>query len=137
MNKILIAGIAGGVIFFLLGWLVYGVLLMDFMSANSGMAASMQKKTPDMLPLVFSNLAWGFLFALILGKWSTGVSIAQGASRGAVTGLLVALFVDLSWYATTTMFTVRCLAVDIVAMTVIAAIGGAGIAWILGMGKKG
>jgi hypothetical protein len=136
MKKILIAGILGGVLFFLLGWLVYGILLMDFMSANSGMAASLQKKTPDMLPLVVANLAWGFLFALILGKWSTGLAVAQGALRGAVVGLLVALTVDLTMYATTTVLTVRCLAVDIAAMTVIATIGGAGIAWLLGRAKK-
>lgn len=136
MNKILIAGIAGGVIFFLLGWLVYGVLLMNFMSENSGMSASMQKQMPDMLPLILANLSWGFLYAVILGKWSAGLSVVQGFIRGAIIALLAALFIDLTMYATTTMFNVKCLVADIIAMTVIGAIGGAGIVWILGMGKK-
>jgi hypothetical protein len=133
MNKILIAGIAGGVIFFLLGWLVYGIILMDFMSANSGVPAALQKKMPDMLPLAIANLAWGFLFALVLGKWSTHLTIGQGATRGALLALLVALFLDLSMYATTTMFTIEALVADIIAMTVIGALGGAAITWILSM----
>ncbi|MNL16499.1 hypothetical protein D3C87_1375490 [compost metagenome] len=136
MNKILIAGIAGGVVFFLLGWLVYGIILMDFMMANSGMPAELQKKMPDMLPLVIANLAWGFLFAIILGKWSTGLSVAQGAMRGATIALLVALFMDLTMYATTTMLNMNCLLVDLVAMTVNGAIGGAVIAWVLSLGKS-
>lgn len=133
MNKILIAGIAGGVIFFLLGWLVYGIILMDFMSANSGLPPALQKQMPDMLPLAFANLAWGFLYALVLGKWSGYLSIAQGATRGALLALLVALFLDLSMYATTTMFTTSSLLADIIAMTVIGAVGGAAITWILSM----
>lgn len=136
MNKILIAGIAGGVIFFLLGWLVYGVILMDFMTANSGPAASLQKKMPDMVPLVFSNLAWGFLFAIILGKWSYGISVTEGALRAALIGLLVSLFIDLSMYATTTMLTLNCILADVAATTINALIGGAAITWILSMGKK-
>lgn len=136
MNKILIAGIAGGVIFFLLGWLVYGIILMDFMMANSGVPASLHKMMPDMLPLVVANLAWGFLFAIILGKWSAGLSIGQGAMRSATVAFMAALFVDLTMYATTTMFNVNCLVADIVAMTLIGTIGGTAITWILGMGKK-
>lgn len=136
MNKIVIAGMAGGVIFFLLGWLVYGIILMDFMSENSGLPPSLQKKMPDMLPLAIANLAWGFLFALILGKWSTYLTIGQGAMRGAILALLVALFIDLSIYATTTIFNAKCLIADVIAMTAIGAIGGAAITWILNMREK-
>ncbi|TKC09636.1 hypothetical protein [Pedobacter frigoris] len=136
MNKILISGIVGGVVFFLLGWLVYGIIMMDFMSANAGPAASMQKQVPDMFHLVIANLAWGFLYAIVLGKWSSGLSIAQGAMRGALLALMVALFIDLTLYATTTMFTMECILADIVAMTVIGAIGGAAVTWVLRMKKS-
>lgn len=136
-NKILIAGIAGGVIFFLLGWLIYGILLMDFMTANAGPAAATMHKEPmEMWALVVSNLSWGFLFAIMFGKWAAGITPAQGAMRGAIVGLLVAMFIDFSMYAMCNMFTVKTLAVDIAATTVIAAIGGWGIAYVLGMGKN-
>ncbi|WP_316812033.1 hypothetical protein [Pedobacter heparinus] len=136
MNKILITAIAGGLVFFLLGWLVYGIILMDFMMANSGIPVELQKKMPDMIPLAVANLAWGFLFAIILGEWSTGLSIAEGAMRGALISLLVALFMNLSMYATTTMLKVNYLLVDLVAMTVNGAIGGAVITWVLSLWKS-
>ena len=103
------------------------------MSENSGVPAALQKKMPDMLPLAIANLAWGFLFALVLGKWSADLTVGQGATRGALLALLVALFLDLSMYATTTMFTVSSLVADVIAMTVIGALGGAAITWILNM----
>lgn len=136
-NKILIAGVAGGIIFFLLGWLVYGILLMDFMSENAGPgAASIHKEPMEMWALVVSNFAWGFLFAIMFGRWSTGITPAEGAMRGAATGLLVALFLDMSMYAMSNILTAKTLVADIAAMTVIAAIGGWSIAFILRMGKR-
>ncbi len=33
-NKILLGGLAGGVAFFLLGWVIYGILLMDYTMAS-------------------------------------------------------------------------------------------------------
>lgn len=136
MNKIVTAGIAGGVIFFLLGWLFYGIILMDFLSENSGLPASLQKRIPDMLPLAVANLAWGFLYALVLGRWGTQLTIMQGVKHGALLALLVALFIDLSLYATTTIIDFKCLVADIIAMTIIGAIGGAAITWISNLGKR-
>lgn len=136
-NKILIAGVAGGIIFFLLGWLVYGILLMDFMSENAGPgAASIHKESMEMWALVVSNFAWGFLFAIMFGRWSAGVTPGEGAMRGATTGLLVALFLDMSMYAMSNVLTVKTLIADIAAMALIAAIGGWSIAFILRMGKR-
>ena len=136
-NKILIAGIAGGVVFFLLGWLVYGMLLMDFMMTNAGPgAAGMHKDPMEMWAMVVANLAWGFFFAILFGRWSTGITPAQGAARGAIVGLLVALYLDMAMYSTTTIFTPNTLLADIGAMTVIAAVGGWTVAFILGMGRK-
>jgi len=136
MNKILIAGVVGGLVFFLLGWLMYGIILIDFMMANSGVPASLHKPMPDMLPLVIANLSWGFLFAIILGKWSTGLSIATGAMRGALIALLVGMFMDLAMYATTTMINMNALIADLLAMVVNGAIGAAIITWILNFGKN-
>ncbi len=42
-NKILLAGLAGAVLNFFLGWLVYGMLLYDFITVP----AEVQKKTNE------------------------------------------------------------------------------------------
>jgi len=33
-RKFLIAGISGGIVYFLLGWLIYGMLLNDYMRSS-------------------------------------------------------------------------------------------------------
>jgi hypothetical protein len=136
-NKILVAGIVGGIIFFLLGWLVYGILLMDFMTANAGPgAASIQKEPMEMWALVVSNLAWGFLFAIIFGRWTNTSKPKDGLIKGAIIALLVALFIDMSMYSMCTFITMKTMLADIAAMTVNGAIAGALIAMVLGMGGK-
>ncbi len=136
MNKILIAGLAGGVAFFFLGWLFYGILFSDYMMANSGGATGLQKEPMDIFHLIIGQLAWGFLFAIIFGRWSNVVTLKQGAVRGAILGLLVGLFIDLTMYATTNISTIQGVFADVAIMTVIAAIGGAVVAFVLGTGKK-
>ena len=52
-KKFLFASLAGGILFFVSGYLAYGVLLRDFMVA-AGM-----KETPDMGVLILSQLIFG------------------------------------------------------------------------------
>lgn len=48
-SKFIIASVAGGIASFLLGWLIYGILLMDFMKANSMYYANLMKEPPNMI----------------------------------------------------------------------------------------
>ncbi len=43
-NKILLAGLIGGVVAFVLGFLFYGVLLTDFFEANAGSATELEPR---------------------------------------------------------------------------------------------
>ena len=60
-KKFALGTVAGGVTYFLLGWLIYGVVLVKFMDANMGSATGVMKETPDFLWLIIGNLAWGAL----------------------------------------------------------------------------
>ncbi|MES2418990.1 MAG: hypothetical protein V4541_12445 [Bacteroidota bacterium] len=135
-NKILVAGIAGGLTFFLLGWLFYGMLLMDFMTANSSGIAGLHKDPMVMWALIVGNLSWGFLFAVILGCWSGDLTLGKAAARGAIIGLLTAINVDMVMFATTNVTTLTCVAVDVATVTVMGAIGAAVITAVLNWGKK-
>ena len=48
----LLASLAGGIVFFVSGFVFYGVLLSEFMVASS--AAGVMKETPDFGPLILS-----------------------------------------------------------------------------------
>ena len=134
-----LASIVGGITFFLLGWLIYGVVLMDFMSSNSGLSAEVfaqfNRTEAEFIwwALILANVASGFLLATIL-SWGQMTSAAGGAKAGAIVGFLIAISFDLLFYSMTNIFTTSSLFVDIIASTVMTTIGSAVIGWLLGRG---
>jgi hypothetical protein len=136
-SKIIAGGFAGGVAFFLLGWLIYGILLMNFMNAHSNQCAARQMQDMVWWAIILSNLTLGFLLTFIF-SWSGISGIASGARIGAITGLLLALSIDLSFYSMTTLYTgLSVIVVDVVANTVMFSVVGMVIAWVTGLGRKG
>lgn len=136
-NKFLVGGVIGAVTNFLLGWLIYGMLLMNFMQAHSNNSAGAFRAEADMVwwAMIAGNLAMGFLFSYILNK-SNVSSAATGAATGAMAGFLMSLAYDLMMYAQINLWDTTVMAVDIAVSTVISAIVGAAIGAYLGMGKK-
>ena len=57
-KKRILATLVGFVVFFLLGWLFYGFLLMDFYAVNSGTATNAMRAETDMVwwALIVGNL---------------------------------------------------------------------------------
>ena len=135
-NKILLGGITGGVTFLLLGWLVYGILLMDYMTANYNQCAMRPMEEMIWWAMILSNLAYGFLLSIVF-SWSNTTGMMAGAKVAAIIGLLFAVSIDSGFYAMSSMFSnLTAVFVDIIAYTVMTAIGGAIVAWVMGMGKK-
>lgn len=135
-SKILSGGIAGGVAFFLLGWLIYGVLLSDYTTENFNQCAA--KPMEDMVwwAMILSNFAYGFLLSIVFG-WSNTKNSLEGAKVAGIIGLLIAISMDLSIYSMSNMFSnFSALLLDIVVYTVMTAITGAIVAMVMGMGKK-
>lgn len=135
IKKLLFGGIVGGLLYFLLGWLVYGMLLMDFMKNHPGITANIDRVEPVMLYLIIGNLAMGFMLAYVFVK-SNISSLAGGLVTGGIIGLLVCVGVDSVIYATTTIASRTGIAADVAAFTVISAITGACVGLVMGMGKK-
>ncbi len=137
-NKFLVGGIIGGVAHFLLGWLVWGTLLMSFMKEHTSMAGKAVMRADDQTiwwALIAANLLLGFLLSYILNK-SGAMSAAAGAATGAVIGLLMSSAINCFNYAFMEMGDMTGMCVDIAASTVVSAIVGGIIGGYLGMGKK-
>lgn len=135
-NKILLGGISGGVTFFLLGWVVYGMLLQGYTTANYNQCASRPMEEMIWWAMIVSNLAFGFLLSVVF-SWSNTTGIAAGAKVGGIIGLLVAGSMDLGMYAMTSMFSsLTPMFVDIIAYSVMSVIAGAIVGAVMGMGKK-
>ncbi len=135
-KKILFGGISGGVIFFLLGWLIYGVLLMDFMTANTNQGLSKPMEEMVFWALILSNLASGFLLSFVI-NWSNSTTVMSGVKIGGVIGFLFAFGIDFSFYSMTTIYPdLTPIFVDIIAYSVMSAITGGVVAWVMAMVKK-
>jgi len=132
--KILRGTIFGGIVFFLLGWLVYGILLMDFMSANSNNCTARLDEEMIWWAMIVSNLVLALFITTVL-KWSGAKSVIDGMKIGAVLGFLTGLSMDLSFYSMTTMFSnLTTIFVDVLVYSIM--LGVVGIVIVLTWGKE-
>lgn len=133
-KNFLIGGIVGGVAFFLLGYLIYGVLLTNYMQDHPGTATGAYKDMKDFQwwALILGNLFSGFLLAYIFVKANV-VTVANGLITGAVVGFLIIASHDSIIYATSNLFSKHGIVADIVGFTVLSALVGAIIAAVMKM----
>jgi hypothetical protein len=135
-NKILLGGIVGSVLFFLLGWIIYGILLKNFMAANYNQSVYRPMEDTIWWAMIVSNLAWGFTVSFVL-NWANVTNALTGAKLTVIIGFLLAVSIDLSFYAMTTMINnLTAILVDIIVYIVMSAIIGATVGWVIGSGKK-
>jgi len=122
--KILRGTVFGGIAYFLLGWLVWGILLMDFFSANMNQCANRPMDEMVWWAIILSNLVMALLLTLIL-NWAKAKSIADGLKYGALFGLLYGAGIGLSYWSMSTMYlNAGAMVTDILVSTGVMAIMG-------------
>jgi hypothetical protein len=136
-KKFFIGTLAGGIAFFFLGYLIYGLALTGFFSRHTTAAPGSMKQMSDIIwwALILGNLASGALLSYIFLKLGNIGSFGSGASTGAAIGLFVALSMDLIRYAVENSFDMTAMIVDVLAGIVMYAIAGGVIGALLGRGK--
>jgi hypothetical protein len=135
-NKVILAALAGGIAFFLIGWLIYGILLTDFMAANSNACAARKMEEMVWWALIASNLIWALFLAMVF-DWTGTTTLMGGLQKGATLGFLTALGFDLGIFAMSTMYlNLTAVLTDVIASTAMSAVAGGLIAYVLGMGGK-
>ena len=139
-NKILLGALAGGIAYFLLGWLIYGMLLTDFANAYPELkpetVADITRTPMVMWAMVVGNLVFGLLLAIIFGRWASISTFAAGAKAGAVITVLMALAYDLMMYSMLKTMTLNGAFLDPLISGAIGAITGGVVGWVLGYGNK-
>ena len=133
--KILKGTIFGGIANFFLGWLIYGMLLMEFMKSNSNQCANRPEMEMIWWAMIFSCLVYALFLTLFL-KGSGSTSWLDGLKTGALFGCLFGVTIDLSFYSMTTMFnSVTPIFVDAIASTAMGGITGLVIVLLWGKSK--
>ncbi len=131
--KILRGTIFGGIAYFLIGWIIWGILLMDFYTANTNQCLN----KPEMIlwAIFISNLTMALLLTLFL-KWSGAKGMVDGLKIGAIFGFLYSFSLDVGFYSMTTMYNnFTALIVDVVVNTLVMAVLGLVIVLLWGKEK--
>jgi hypothetical protein len=135
-TRLIIATLVGGIVSFFLGWLVFGLLLMNFYTTNLTEYSGLMKEMPNLILIAISCLANAFLLAFIFQRWAGIKTIVKGLLGGMLVTFLIMLSMDLYFIASMNLFNPTLIIVDIIVNTVIGGIIGGIIAWVLGFQKK-
>ena len=101
LARVLAATVAGGITFFILGFIIFGLILDPLvMRPNmSPEAAKLMKDHPDMVFLILFNFVGAFLLAYIFEKWATIKTFVGGFIGGAIIYLIISLYTQLMFLA--------------------------------------
>jgi hypothetical protein len=137
-KKFAIGTLVGGIVFFLLGYLVYGLALAGFFKDHSIAPAGAMKAMEQIVwwELIAGNLASGALLTYIFLKMGNVKTFMAGARQGVVIGLFLSLSMGLIRHATEYVSDRTSAIAEVVAETLMTAIAAGIIAAVIGMGKK-
>ncbi len=135
-TKIIIAALITAIVNFLLGWLVFGVILMDFYKSNTVQYDGLMKEMPNLLFIFLSGLLYAFLFAFIFEKWARIRTFGRGFTAGLLLGFLIMTGFNLYFLAGMNLFNLKLVITDILVNTIFSGILGGVTGFILGFNKK-
>jgi hypothetical protein len=132
-TKVFLGGLIAGIALFLLGYLVFGLLLSGMMESYSNAACMRSMEDMSLGYMFFGNLFMGLAIAYIYSRWTGANSFSAGAKAGAILGLLISLGMDLFMFGLTTMWTEQMgFVVDVIGSVVIWTIVGGIVGWWFG-----
>lgn len=136
-KKFLTGTLVGGIVFFFLGYLIYGMAMADFFTAHTVTTSAMRSMEEIVWwALIVGNLAGGAMLTYIFLKWANVSSFGSGASAAAAIGFFLALNMDMIRFATAGTFDLTGALTNVVLLTVLNAVAGGAIGAVLGMGSK-
>ena len=123
VKNFLVSGIVGGIIYFLLGWLLYGILFKDAFQTTGN---------ENMLFIFLGCMTFGFFVSYIFIKWAGISNVVTGFMSGAVIGLFFGLYSNFFMNSMTSEINYQTMGLDIVITIVMSALVGAAIALVNG-----
>ncbi|WP_396170396.1 hypothetical protein [Flavobacterium sp.] len=125
VKNFLVAGIVGGIVNFLLGWVFYGMLFNDIYPEGEEM---------NLVLTFLGCLTSGLFVAFIFTKWASITMPLTGLKAGAIIGFFTSLSMNFFMYSNKAV-NYQNIALDVVISIVMGALAGAAVAFILGKMK--
>ncbi|HYJ90600.1 MAG TPA: hypothetical protein VEV84_04775 [Pyrinomonadaceae bacterium] len=136
-TRVVVATVAGGAALFLLGFLVFGLLLQPWIEGQMVKHDNLILSQPNFVTLIIANLVWAFLVALIFDRWASINTFLGGLIGGAMISFLMDLYFQLMHMSFMNFFNgITPYLVDVLGFTLIGAIAGGVVAAVLGMMNK-
>ena len=139
LARILAATVAGGVAFFVLGWVIYGLLLdpLVFKPNANPETLKLMKDPPEWVFLILANFVAAFLLAYIFDRWATIKTFVGGLIAGAIIYLIIALYMQLMFAAFMKITNgLMPIIVDIIGTTILGGLAGGVVGLVLGKMNK-
>ena len=138
--RTIVAAIAGAIVFFLTGFLFFGILLENFFKSQMIEYKGLMYAEPIFVTLFLWNFVWSWLIAFIFDYWATIRTFVGGLKGGAIIMFAIVLGVNLANYTFMNIYTgnpVVPIAVSVIVQTVMGALAGGVIGLVLGKMRKG
>lgn len=130
-KKILLAWLAGFVVLFLFGFVVYEVLLKSFYADFIAKMGDCAISDPPVLPVIIAHLCFSFVLVLWLNK-NNSATFMSGVASSFLMVVLVMIWFE-SWMFTFTPFINLGIAVvDVIVNTVITLVSAGFVGLVLG-----
>jgi hypothetical protein len=124
-KNFLVAGIIGGIVDFLLGWLFYGIIFVNTFPQT-------EESSQSMLFIFLGCLTFGLFVSYIYTQWAQISTAVTGAKAGAIIGLFIGLFYNFFNLAMNSQMEIQLAALDVGISIVMTSIIGAVIALLNG-----
>lgn len=135
-KKFLFGTLSGGVTLFILGFIVYALLLENFFIEHAGSATGVAKTEMQFWPLIVGNLSLGALLAYLFLKWAAIKSFGEGFRAAVLIGFFIAFGYDMIMYDTSNIMDLTATLVDIIAFSAMMGIAGGIIGLTVGAGSR-
>ncbi len=134
-GKSILAVLLGAITHFLLGFIIYGLFLMDFMQANTiSYDGLMREDAAAMSGYIISSILFATLITYFLSK-SRIKTATGGLVSAAVLSFLIAASLDAMFYFGMNLYTVSFVLVDIIAFSVMGSLTGLVVGLVLVRGR--
>ena len=126
-----IGTIVGGIVLFVLGYIIWDMLFAEFFAANSGSATGVNRDEQVVWAVALGSLAYAALIAYALALRAGSTTIVNGAVTGAIVGFLLWATADFTDYGVTNIDNLTATIADPLLELVRGAITGAVLAMIV------
>ncbi len=132
VKKVAAGAIVGGIVYFILGYVVWGMALKGFNDSHASEAAlAAVKNPPDMIAIALACIATAGLYAVVFDKWAQISTFMTGGKAGALIGAILGIINGFFQIGGSTGGDYTSAIVNVVAWAVVAFVIGGVTAWTM------